>query len=315
MESYPLVSVVIPTFNRPGMLKQALDSVRAQSYGRLEIIVSDNGNSDEAAQVALSSSDARIAYIANTVQKTMLRNIVDGLRVARGEFVMTLHDDDFWHPNLVESLVTPMIEDSELIFAFADHWVVDVDGVVDPSLTSSNSTKCGRTTLAPGRHDDLLTYAIDRQAVPMSISTMLRARHVPWSEMRDEASSAYDLWLTYMCLGTGRACFYVPERLAYYRSHGGSETATAVGRLTEARDFILSAFIDDPRLAAIRSRLLQKRAGSRRVLGRLQLEDNPEVARELFRASILDGVSAKGAIGVMASFLPAEARRWVALHG
>ncbi|MBI3573830.1 glycosyltransferase [Candidatus Kaiserbacteria bacterium] len=93
----PLVSVVIPTKNRPELLKRALTSVVAQTYKDFEAIVVDDGDGSAAAMVA-SFGDSRIRSIKNNGVHGggAARNL--GIREAKGEFVAFLDDDDAWVP-------------------------------------------------------------------------------------------------------------------------------------------------------------------------------------------------------------------------
>ena len=88
-----LVSVVIPTRNRPELLRQALDSVRAQAPGiPVQIIVADNAPQAEVAAIA---EDYRADYLAtDAVGAGAVRNA--GLKLARGDYIAFLDDDDAW---------------------------------------------------------------------------------------------------------------------------------------------------------------------------------------------------------------------------
>ncbi len=62
MTADPLVTVVIPTHNRAGLLRESLASVLSQTFARIEVIVSDNASSDETADVVASFSDSSLSY-------------------------------------------------------------------------------------------------------------------------------------------------------------------------------------------------------------------------------------------------------------
>jgi glycosyltransferase involved in cell wall biosynthesis len=96
-----LVSVVIPTRDRPHLLRQALDSVAAQSgHGfRLQVIVADNASQPAVASIA---KDYGAEYVATrAVGPAAVRNA--GLRLVRGEYVAFLDDDDAWTPEHLSS--------------------------------------------------------------------------------------------------------------------------------------------------------------------------------------------------------------------
>jgi glycosyltransferase involved in cell wall biosynthesis len=101
--SDPLVSVIIPTHNRPEMLAQALASVRAQTFTDYEIIVASNGEK----QPLLTKGIARIfecRLITLPVgNRSLARNAA--INQARGRWIAFLDDDDLWHPRKLERQV------------------------------------------------------------------------------------------------------------------------------------------------------------------------------------------------------------------
>lgn len=103
--SIPLISVGIPTYNRPDGLRRTLSCLSQQTYSHLEIIVSDNcspgtGTADVIAQMA--TQDPRIVYIRQDAQLGAAGNFRFVLRKAKGEFFMWAADDDEWKPTFVE---------------------------------------------------------------------------------------------------------------------------------------------------------------------------------------------------------------------
>jgi glycosyltransferase involved in cell wall biosynthesis len=120
--SDPLVSVVVPAFNAAAYLGAALDSLRAQTVRELEIIVIDDGSSDDTAAVARrhASEDPRVCVISRETpsgRPASARNA--GLRVARGKYIALLDADDTCVPTRIEKQARAM-ELTGSGFAFAD---------------------------------------------------------------------------------------------------------------------------------------------------------------------------------------------------
>jgi len=99
----PLVSVIIPTNNRNGMLKDAVDSVLDQGYGRTELIVVDDGSTDATVQT-LSAYQDRLRLIRQENRGvSAARNA--GIRAAAGKLIALLDSDDFWLPGKLRAQV------------------------------------------------------------------------------------------------------------------------------------------------------------------------------------------------------------------
>jgi len=103
MGNGPLVSVVVPTFNRAGMVVKAIDSILCQSYRRLEVIVVDDGSTDNTTHVLKTAiqKDARAACYSNRHGKGCAGARNTGVSVAKGEYVAFLDDDDEYAPDKI----------------------------------------------------------------------------------------------------------------------------------------------------------------------------------------------------------------------
>jgi GT2 family glycosyltransferase len=93
----PLVSVIIPTFNRRAMVAEALVSVQAQTMGAWECIVVDDGSTDGTAEAVEAFSDERVRLLRQeNLGVAAARN--RGIAASRGPLVAFLDSDDLWHP-------------------------------------------------------------------------------------------------------------------------------------------------------------------------------------------------------------------------
>ncbi|TEU13609.1 MAG: glycosyltransferase [Anaerolineales bacterium] len=94
----PKISVIIPTYNRATYITEAIRSVQAQTYPYVEVIVADDGSTDNTAEVVAGFGDA-VTYISlpHRGQPAATRNA--GLRVTKGEFIAFLDSDDLFLPN------------------------------------------------------------------------------------------------------------------------------------------------------------------------------------------------------------------------
>jgi len=95
------LSVIIPTYNRPGLICNAIQSILNQTYYNIEIIVVDGSDNDDTKAIASSISDTRLQYVKIANQSAShSRNI--GMEMAKGDFVSFNDDDDVWHIDKAE---------------------------------------------------------------------------------------------------------------------------------------------------------------------------------------------------------------------
>ena len=97
----PLVSVIIPVYNAEPFIKETIESVLIQTYQFFELIIIDDGSTDDSANIIHSIKDTRIKYVyQNNASQAVARN--NGIHLAQGEFIAFLDHDDIWAFNKLE---------------------------------------------------------------------------------------------------------------------------------------------------------------------------------------------------------------------
>ncbi len=122
--SRPLVTVVIPTYNRARLVQEAVASVLAQSYRPLELIVVDDGSTDATGTTLAGLAgrpELRLLSQPHTGMPGQVRNA--GARLARGEYLAFLDSDDLWQPPKLESQVAAALESGTSIWHTRERWV------------------------------------------------------------------------------------------------------------------------------------------------------------------------------------------------
>lgn len=301
MSASPLVSVIIPTYNRVPYLKKALESAIAQTYRNTEILVSDNAASPEVADLVASYGDARLRYRHNGGNIGLTGNALAAYRDARGEYVSTLHDDDMWEPALLQELVPPLEADRDLVLAFSDHWVMRSDDSVDPQLSEAATRRWGRHGLREGTHRPFYGPALADRAIPIG-ACVIRRSAIDWNDFPAEIGTGYDMWVAYLASREGAGAHYSPKRLMRYRWHPGAESASRDQRY---RIYCYNRFLADERLRPIRPALQRVAAESSTSHGISLLRTGR--GREA-RAPLLEGLKhapeLRGVLGLALSFLP-----------
>ena len=125
-EPAPRFSVVVPAYNSMRTIEATLDSILAQTVADLELIVVDDGSSDQTPEFvrSLAVADPRVRLIEQANARTAAaRNT--GIAAARADLVSFLDHDDLWLPGYLEAMNAALDRHPEAGFAFTDAWLLD----------------------------------------------------------------------------------------------------------------------------------------------------------------------------------------------
>src|SRR5205814_7529317 len=112
----PRVTVVIPTFNRASLLRESIESVLAQSFTDFELLVADNGSTDDTPRLVASIEDPRVGADRLETNIGMIGNLDRSLSMGTGPYLVVLHDDDLLHPRHLETTVAALDARPEVAF-------------------------------------------------------------------------------------------------------------------------------------------------------------------------------------------------------
>ena len=221
----PLVSIIIPTFDRPRYLQEAIEAVLAQTYPNIEVLVFDNGTLDETLAVAGDAArrDPRVRFQRNECNLGMSANFNALARAARGEFLVAIGDDDRLLPEFVSRLVGVMRP--ELGVAFSNHYLINAEGTRLEPESREYTRHYGRDTIPPGVLENA-DAAAWRQSIPMSAS-LLRTADLQRLGFREDLNTP-DLEFFIRLARQGARFIFVPEYLMEYRVHLGAVTASGL---------------------------------------------------------------------------------------
>ncbi|MHC4475135.1 MAG: glycosyltransferase [Planctomycetota bacterium] len=119
----PLVTVLLPTFNRRRYFSQALASVLAQSYNNLQIIVVNDGGED-VSDIVSGFDDQRVVLIDRKDNRGKAFSLNQALDRAKGKYVAYIDDDDLYYPNHVEALLEVLEGQTDCRVAYSDLYKV-----------------------------------------------------------------------------------------------------------------------------------------------------------------------------------------------
>lgn len=223
----PIVSIVIPTFNRSAMLKEAVDSCLNQRLADIEIIIVDDGSTDATAQVVVSQMEgprarARLQYFRQANQgAASARNY--GLRVAAGQFVQFLDSDDLLGPAKIDKQVEVLLSEAGrdasccvCLGRLVDRADVGVSG-------AGQRIGVHRNTAA-----ELIRELCTRQVHVVQTAAPLWRREFLLGQQgwREDISLGDDLEYHARLLAAASDVRFVNEELFYVREHAGDRLST-----------------------------------------------------------------------------------------
>lgn len=227
------VTVAISCFNYGKYLRGCVESALAQTAGDLEIVIVDDGSTDNTEQVARAFlPHPRIQYVklANSGQAVAKNTAIAR---ASGDIVAFLDADDLWYPAKLERQL-PLFDDSRVGVTFTDHAVIDADGRDVPV-----GPRGGHMALRRGRVTPHLGY---ENFIPFSASAVRRSLLVASGGFDTSLGMGID-WELWLRLSLECDFAGVDERLIAYRiGHSGQMSKNAAGRLA-ASEHIFSRFL------------------------------------------------------------------------
>lgn len=190
----PKVTIGMPTFNRAKLLRKAIEQVLTQSYQDYEFIIYNDGSTDETINVINSFNDHRIIII-NEINKGMPHPLNGILKIAKGEYIIILHDHDFFNPQLIEKSVIALDNNSAAGFVLQGSAWID-----DNEISNYNVCFLDLPEYVNGK-DFLNTYLLNKEDFSSPIHACCMVRKSAYEKVGkyyDEKFGWYadnDLWM------------------------------------------------------------------------------------------------------------------------
>jgi len=190
----PAFSVVMAAYNAGPTIRASIESLLAQTFESFELIVVDDGSTDDTAEQVLAfESDGRITLVRQpNFGLAASRNT--GIAVASAELVSMLDSDDLWLPNYLERMKETLDSDPEAAFAYTDAWILDEITKRIHKATAMAYQEPPETP--PPSPDQLLLELLRRNFVFTSATVRKRVLdELGGFDLRLRAAEDYELWL------------------------------------------------------------------------------------------------------------------------
>ncbi|MEH1895476.1 MAG: glycosyltransferase family 2 protein [Nostoc sp.] len=207
----PRLSIGLPVYNGEKFIKEAIDSLLAQTFEDFELIISDNASTDKTEEIcrAYAEKDKRICYYRNDQNIGCARNFNRVFKLSSGEYFKWAAYDDLHAPDFIKKCVEVLDQDPSIILCHSQTYFIDEEG----SFLQNYNIKLKADALKPHkRFNELLTKHLCYQCYGVIRSNALRM--IP--QMGGYGNADGILLLRLGILGR----FYeIPEYLFFARSH------------------------------------------------------------------------------------------------
>jgi len=210
MNHNPFFSIVIPVFNRDALVGRCIRSVLSQSFKDFEIIIIDNGSTDNTAKVVESFSESRIKYFYQKGTGSPANPRNNGIKYSHGEWICFLDSDDWWREEKL-FLVYDALKKSSYELDVICH---------NENFYFEEKSKIGKKIFYGPRYEDMYKNLLIYGNCLSTSATSVRSKFIKDNniQFREERSFAmvedYDFWLN--IANYGGEFLFLKESLGYY---------------------------------------------------------------------------------------------------
>ena len=212
-ELLPKVSIVLPTYNGAKYIRQSIDSCLNQTYKNIELIIVDDGSTDETPEIIKSYQDERIKYLRHDKNRGLPNALNTGFANATGEYLTWTSDDNYYDEEAIGKMLSFLI-DKNCSFVYCDYYVFKENDHSNLNIVKLPDIPALET------HNDIGTCFLYSTRIKEAIG-----------EYDDEAflGEDYDYWIR---ISKQFSMCHIAEALYYFRTHSKS---LSVSRFYEVR--------------------------------------------------------------------------------
>lgn len=222
----PSVSIIIPAYNIDNLIKETIESAFTQTYSDFELIVVDDGSTDNTAEIVNSYNDKRLVYHYQPNSGLPAKPRMKGVEMARGEYIAFLDHDDLWMPQKLEKQMAIIAKDSSIALVSTNaYFLYDEKKSIDILIKDLNEGYFSYANLFP-----------DNKVVQSTVLMKKTAYH-DVGGLRDSADlkavEDYDLWIR---IFLKFPCYFINDCLIYYRQRLNTTSGNDLVRLKREVD-------------------------------------------------------------------------------
>jgi glycosyltransferase involved in cell wall biosynthesis len=224
----PLVSILIPTYNREKFIEETLLCAINQTYENIEIIVVDNRSTDQTANIVKSYTikNPKLKLYINENNIGPINNWKKCLELSNGDFIKFLFSDDKMTMDSVEKLLFPMLEDQQIGFSFSSVQMIDENGkFIEDAYIQKKTGNYPSDVFLYGNLSGALSLPVSPGCALFRRENVVKAMGRDWDNINIKCFNngfGPDLFIFLIaCVEYGRF-HYIKEPLSYFRSHSES---------------------------------------------------------------------------------------------
>lgn len=229
-----LITICIPTFRRPGLLLEAIQTCFQQDYRPLEILIGDDSmdqNSFELTRGLALPSGVTLRHVVHPSSLKQARNVSWLFSNAAGARLTLLHDDDGFLPNGLDKLVAAWDASPNVVCTYGKFEIVSAEGDLMPDDTSRHNALYGRVSSAAGLQESALTAALTQQFPHNGylVSTELARSVLYRTEQEVGNSGDVDFGIRLAIAADEGKFYFIDEFISFYRQTANSILRTRRG--------------------------------------------------------------------------------------
>lgn len=239
----PLVSILIPTYNRPKYFELALKSALEQTYENIEIVIGDDSTNNLTESLVKDKYLPyynNIRYIRNKTNLGQFDNDLKLMELSRGEYINFLMDDDLFHPEKIEKMMDYFINDKEgeIVLVTSHRTLINETG--DPYKDGGVTQKVFKEdTIMDGIEfgNILLKFNFNFIGEPTTVLFRKKDLTEPFGTFAGRKYGCIvdsATWLTLLSKGKG---VYISDTLSFFRIHGNQQLQTEKMKILGATDY------------------------------------------------------------------------------